>query len=180
VDRFRGSIEVARPRAALSRRDRMPLAFLALFLFGCADQAGAAVVRAEVELMVPLLQRLEVEPAVLAFPAVTSTDLQAGYLGLGKPIELTVFSNAPWELCVRAIGEGGSRPENPVPATLLWSFDGQAFTPLTEEWAVTAAGEPGATGTRLHLQLRLPLGWIQSRPGVYQPRLEYRLRPREN
>jgi hypothetical protein len=152
----------------------------AILSSGWGAPAGAAVLRAEVELMVPLLQRLEVEPAVLAFPGITATDLQAGFLGLGKPIELTVFSNAPWDLCLRGIDGEGDRPEEASPAALQWSMDGKSFHPLTDEWVVAASGDVIASGARLRLQLRLPLGWIQSRPGVYQPRLEYRLRPREN
>jgi hypothetical protein len=168
-----GSVEVA-------RRFRAGVLLACLLLCRMAGRAQADAVRAEVELMVPVLQRLQVEPPVLNFPPVTSTDLQAGFLDLGQPIELSVWSNTAWELDVRQAVVDGKQAAGAAPMKLSWSTEGIAYTPLAEDWAAVAGGEAGSAPARVLLRLRLPLGWIETRPGVYEPRIEYRVRPREN
>lgn len=143
--------------------------------------AGETEVRVEVAAIVPPLQRLEVDPLILVAPEIRTEDLAIGYAELTQPVVLTVSSNVPWNLSVRwAGGEkivDGSVQR--ISSLLDWSARNSPFRPLTGEWAVVVSDRGPAAAERVELHLRVPLLSGAPPPGIYQPRLEYRLAPAE-
>jgi hypothetical protein len=157
-----------------------PALVLALTLVLTPAEPAAAIeteARVEVEVMVPPLQRLEVDPLVLVTPEIQAEDLTVGFAELPRPIVLTVSSNTPWELFVRAAGDGKAAGDFETKGTspLEWAVGSMSYRALGPEWtAVASGGGPVAAETvELHLRLRLIPGELE--PGVYEPRLEYRL-----
>jgi len=161
-----------------NRSRRIRLGFLGFFFLAfCigifpgtvrAQSAGGAL--AEIDLAVPPLQRLEVEPGLLGIPTPTSGDFSRGRLDLPDPIFVEVWSNVPWTLSLRAAEEGAAVP-------LFYRVDGSRYLPLDGEWRVVARGEGTADRERVRLELRLLLSWTEALPGLYEPRVEYRLDP---
>ncbi len=142
----------------------------------CAPAAGGNGMRVEVAVIVPPLQRLEVSPAVSSLPAVSPLTLSAGFMEPGAPVRLTIFSNSPWELSIR---RAAVHPEDdhPTIARILWkSIDGE-YSDLPEDWTMVAAGSSAASGLVVPLHLLFLLDWRNARPGLYEPRIEYRLVP---
>jgi hypothetical protein len=138
-------------------------------------------VRVEVQLVVPPMQRLRVEQAVVSLPPVTTTDLRAGYLDLPSPIRLRLDSNCPWELSLRTAEEPAASSwaaarATPGSVSLLWSLGGSHFLPLTGPWT-RVDGDVRALGRPVEVNLRIPLSWMAIPPGAYQPRIEYQLAP---
>lgn len=138
--------------------------------------AGVAEARLEVQVVVPPLQRVALGAQVHPLPDVTAMDLVAGYIEPPHPIRVTLFSNCPWELRLRRAA-GGLAPQRSDPA-ILWKAGRERFVPLDNDWTTAAAG-PRAGGTRCDIQLRIPLSWSTSPPGVVEPRLEVDLVPME-
>lgn len=146
---------------------------------GCAETVSHAI---EAEVLVPPLQRLEVAPGLLVWPAPTATDLAAGHLDAGPPILATVYSNIPWDLALRVVQPASRAPREGAPppgagtVPVLWRTPGGDFALLSADWAVVASG-PFAGGEAVTIELRIPLAWTQARPGEYAPQIEYRLAP---
>ena len=145
------------------------------------SSAGETEVRVEVEAIVPPLQRLEVDPLVLVAPEIRTEDLAIGYAELAQPVVFTVSSNVPWNLSVRWVGdekvvEGSGRGSFSL---LDWSTRNSPSRPLTGEWAVVVSDRGPTAAERVELHLRVPLLAGAPPPGIYQPRLEYRLAPAE-
>jgi hypothetical protein len=143
--------------------------------------AGEAEVRVEVQAIVPPLQRLEVDPLIFVAPEIRPEDLAIGYAELPEPVVLVISSNVPWSLSVRwaddqkIVDAGG-----PGNSSLLdWSVRNAPFRPATAEWATVARDQQPAAAERVELHLRVPLLAGAPPPGIYQPRLEYRLAPAE-
>lgn len=145
-----------------------------LLSLGASHQALAGEARLRLEMIVPAVQRLEVDPAVLSAPALTSTDLAQGYVDLDQVITITLYSNTPWELSIRR-PEDPSGDTGPRSVALEWSRGGRAYLPLTEHWTVLAADSQPVHGSRIELKLRVPLSWTGIEPGTYEPQVEYRL-----
>lgn len=145
------------------------------------SSAGETEVRVEVVAIVPPLQRLEVDPSILVAPEIRTEDLAIGYAELTQPVVLVISSNVPWSLSVRwaddqkIVDAGG-----PGNSSLLdWSVRNSPFRPVTAEWATVARDQQPAAAERVELHLRVPLLASAPPPGIYQPRLEYRLAPAE-
>lgn len=179
LDGWRSRIRRPRARvrpaaAALLFAFALPFASPIASPFVPVPAAGAQTARIEVELVVPPLRRLQVEPQVVTAPVITASDLQAGFVDLSHPVTLQLCSNGPWELRLRTSPVVAVPGADPV--RLLWSLEESAFRPLGLEWTRIAGGAR-ASGWRRELQLRIPLTWNLVRPGVYQPRIEYELVP---
>lgn len=145
-----------------------------------AQASGAATAvteaRIEVQVVVPRLQEVLLGGPVHPLPDVTAMDLMAGFIEPAQPIRLIVFSNCPWELRLRRAA-GGATATRPG-TEILWSRGRSAFARLADDWTV-AATDRQAGGTRVDLQIRIPLGWSSTPPGVLEPRLEVDLAPAE-
>lgn len=142
-------------------------------------RAGETEVRVEVEAIVPPLQRLAVDPLVLATPEIQAEDLAAGFVWLPEPVVLSVSSNVPWEVSIRLAGhdkagDGGAGRDASI---LDWSARNAQFRPVTGEWATVAASRGPAASERVELHLRVPLRPGETTPGVYHLQLDYRLVP---
>ncbi len=155
---------------------------LALWIALCVWPASALAgdeLRVETEILVPLIQRLEVNPAVVTLPSPTAMDFSAGYLEFPEPILLTIYSNAAWEVAVRSDWDqsesAGGAAKEVIP--LLWRTEDRPSLGLTDEWTVVGSGEPCAAGSFVQIRIRIPLSWTMTLPGLYEPRLEYRLSP---
>lgn len=158
--------------ASLAHARRRSLALWISALLSCLAAAGpapAAEARVEVELIVPVVQRLTVEPAVIGGPLITSEDLARGHADLAEPVRIGVHSNVPWDLSIRLPAPGGPR--------LLWNTTGTRFLDLPEQWVGITSGRTWCSRTEVLLRLRLPLSWTTMQPGRYEPRVEYRLAP---
>lgn len=156
-----------------------------------ADVVAGATVQVETEIIVPPAQRLEVAPSLLTWPVPTANDLGSGYLDAPEMMVLTVHSNVPWELAIRArdlrardgaagrsARPGGQRDDPEAPGIqILWRAEGGSFARLGGDWAPVASGVTGVAGEQVRIQLRIPLTWSGVRPGSYEPRIEYRLSP---
>ena len=118
----------------------------------------------------PPLQRLEVDPGLLGIPTPTSGDFSRGRLDLPDPITVEVWSNIPWTLSLRAVEEAATVP-------LYYRVDGSRYFALDEEWRIVARGEETAEREQIRLELRMLLSWTEALPGLYEPRVEYRLAP---
>jgi hypothetical protein len=146
---------------------------------GRAETVSIAV---EAEILVPPLQRLEVTPNLLTWPQPTGNDLAAGHIDADPPILATIYSNTPWDLAVRVVQtdaraiDGGAAPVSAGSVPILYRRQTGDFALLSPDWVVIASGA-FADGESVRLELRIPLDWMQSRPGEYAPRLEYRLAP---
>jgi hypothetical protein len=154
-----------------------PIALSVLSLIGVIDSVSATELRLAVEMVVPVIQRLEIEPAVITAPSITSSDLALGYMDLEQPVVLTIHSNTSWELSIREPDDGSRTTGASSFPPLLWSRDGRNFSALSEQWIAVASGAGSAAGAEIRLQLRIHLGWTRTTPGTYEPRLEYRLSP---
>ncbi len=153
---------------------RVPVSLVAMILWASAAAGGEA--RVEVGIIVPPLQRLEVSPAVSSLPVVSPLDLSAGFMEPGEPVSLTVFSNSPWELSIRQAA-ASSKDEHPDTVPILWKSMGGEYSRVSEAWTMVATGSSAAAGKVVHLHLRFLLDWRTARPGVHEPRIEYRLTP---
>ncbi len=169
------------PYAGIWPRQRLALT-IALLLAGLQlslPQAATTAerMRVDVDLFVPVLQRLEINSRVVAFPSPLPPDFAAGHIDLQKPITLAVFSNIPWQLLVRTVaGTPGTPRGNQSDALpLQCSVDDQPFVRLTTDWIAVTAGGDCADGRDLQLALRIPLTWTTMKPGRYQPKVEYML-----
>lgn len=145
----------------------------------CSTPAFGGEMGVEVNVLIPPLQRLEAAPAVLSLPAASPLDLSAGFMELGEPIHLTVFSNSPWELSIRQPGasSGGMQYDTPP---LQWRSGDTQYADVPAEWTRIASGAAPASGQPVVFHLRILLDWNSGRPGVYEPRVEYRLAPTGN
>ncbi|MBN1825047.1 MAG: hypothetical protein JW958_02195 [Candidatus Eisenbacteria bacterium] len=133
-----------------------------------AQTAGQALV--EIDLAVPALQRLDVNPGLLGIPSPASGDFARGCLDLSDPIEVEISSNIPWILSLRAAEEEEKAP-------LFFRVEGSRYLPLDTEWRVVARGDGAANRERIRIDLRILLSWTGVVPGLYEPRIEYRLAP---
>ncbi len=151
------------------------------FSVAARSSAGETEVRVEVGVIVPPLQRLDVDPLILVAPEIRTEDLAIGYAELTQPVVLTVSSNVPWNLSVRWVVDekivvGGGRG---ISSLLDWSVRNSPSRPVTGEWAVVVSNRGPTAAERVELHLRVPLLAGAPPPGIYQPRLEYRLAPAE-
>jgi hypothetical protein len=146
-----------------------------------ANPARAAETEAsvEVEVMVPPLQRLDVDPPVLVMPEIRAEEIAAGYAEVSRPIVLTVFSNTLWELSIRSAGDDkAGRADEPIGSPRLqWAVGNGPLQPLTAEWTTVMTGSAPAAKERVELRLRVPLRSAAMKPGIYEPQIEYRLAP---
>jgi hypothetical protein len=138
--------------------------------------AAETEVRVEVEMMVPPLQRLEVDPPVLVMPEIQAEDVASGFAEMPRAIVLTVSSNTAWELAIRWSGDGrsanGVTPKGSP--TLDWAAGNGPFQALSPDWAMVATGV-ATESEQIELRLRVPMRPGEVIPGTYEPRLEYRL-----
>jgi hypothetical protein len=147
---------------------------LALLLAACPAR-GVSELRLNVQVIVPPLQRLDVDPAVLTAPVASVGDLEVGYLEVSPVIVLKVHSNVAWDLAIRSRNPGERAPEEPGSLPLLWA-SGNDFRALNENWCLLLSGPAGAGGVEARLRIRIPIDCTTG-PGLYEPRLEYRLAP---
>lgn len=130
-----------------------------------AEADGSVVV---VELLVPPLQALTVEPVVLETPTPTAEDLRTGFLDLPGAVTARIQSNQPWCLAARRADAFCAPVECVRPE--------REPLPIEEAWTVVAAGAP--TEERIvEFSLRIPLTWESAVPGLHELRLDYRLWP---
>jgi hypothetical protein len=148
------------------------------------EAESSANIQVEVEILVPPTQRLEVRPSLLTWPIPSASDLASGHLDTSEPVMVTVYSNTPWELAMRALqstetrsAKCGSAISGPGAIPLLWRAEAPRFDALGQDWTVVASGTGPALGERVCIVLRIPLTCAEVRPGDYSPRLEYRLSP---
>jgi hypothetical protein len=150
-------------------------AAVALAILATAS-AAASTVSVEVELHVPVIQFLVTTPGMLDIPSPTPIDLERGTLDVPERVVLVVSSNVPWDLFVRR-----ANPSDPTEsahsATVQGRLDGDPFTTIGSSWRPLATGEP-VDREALSFWMRLVVSWSTS-PGEHEPRLEYRLAPRE-
>jgi hypothetical protein len=149
-------------------------------LAAVAQAQSPALVRVEAAVLIPPLQRLEVEAAWVELPSPTPLDMAAGFVDAPGPILLRIRSNVPWELTAQRVEDEAAVTQTPgegQATRLLWCADGDMYRPLARNWVTIASGEPTEVERRIDLHVRVPLSWSQTRPGVYEPRIEFRLLP---
>ncbi len=121
-----------------------------------------------VEVLVPPVQTLSLEPVVLDLPVPTSGDLRAGHLDLPEAVTARIRSNEPWSLAARRADE--------FCAPVECRQSPGAWQPIEETWTVLAMGAPTEEDVVV-LSMRIPLNWENAVPGTHELRLDYRLSP---
>ena len=133
-----------------------------------AASAGTSDPVVIVEVLVPPVQTLSLEPVVLDLPVPTSGDLRAGHLDLPEAVTARIRSNEPWSLAVRRADE--------FCAPVECKQSPGAWQPIDETWTVFAMGAPTEEDV-VTLSMRIPLSWQNAVPGTHELRLDYRLSP---
>lgn len=116
--------------------------------------------------------RLELSASSIPLAAATGADFDAGFGQTAGPT-LTVKSNAPWALSVRATQatwtESGAtaRVGKPSADFLVGSSPLGPFLALTTTPVTLASGAAGTSGTVLPLTFRVAYAWLLDTPGSY-------------
>lgn len=116
--------------------------------------------------------RLELSASSIPLAAATGADFDAGFGQTAGPT-LTVKSNAPWALSVRATQatwtEAGPTARVGKPSTdfLAGSSPLGPFMALTTSPVTLASGAVGTSGTVLPLTFRVAYAWLLDTPGSY-------------
>jgi hypothetical protein len=147
--------------------------------------AGGAESTVIVELLVPPIQRLQVEPILLELPMPTAADLRRGHLDLAEPAAVRIRSNAPWRLSMRlaaaagvAAGAGAAAKNDvSVPLRVQWVDTDGRVSEISEQWLAVASGGATLREQTVAISLRVPLSWTTAHPGESELRIDYRLEP---
>ncbi len=153
---------------------------IVLVILGLVATAGLAhEARVSVELLVPPIQILEVDPIVLDLPIPTPPDLNRGYLEFGQPVQAHIRSNTPWQLAIRLdLSATGSERAIAKPKTLQWVNERGELIDIGPEWVIVARG-PRADPLTVRLPFRVPATWTTMPPGDEEWRIDYQLLPAE-
>ena len=151
--------------------------------------AGGAESTVIVELLVPPIQRLQVEPIILELPMPTAADLRRGHLDLAEPAAVRIRSNTPWRLSMRlaaaagvaagvAAGAGAvAKGDVSVPLRVQWVDADGRVSEIGEQWLAIASGGATLREQTVAISLRVPLSWTTAHPGESELRIDYRLEP---
>jgi hypothetical protein len=160
---------------------RLLWAIIAILLVG-AWPLKAEEVLVSVEIMVPPLQWLSVDPSVLDVPSVSATDLNRGHIDFSQPVRIGVRSNIDWQLVARLGSVSSAEHKNRAvfPKVMGWLAEQSTVFEIGKNWIVIANGLATEEEADLILNLRLPVGWTQTLPGESELRLDYQLLPADN
>jgi hypothetical protein len=132
---------------------------------------AASEARADLSLVVPPIQRLEIVTPALVMPELTMTELVSRYVLLPQTIQIRVSSNIPWILRMRVDERSAiSRPRNEI-ARLGGE---ESYQPLSEDWVAVARGDPGAD-LAMEFRVRVALTDGRLRSGAFETHFDYRL-----
>ena len=155
---------------------------IALLLLGLVAATGLAhEARVTVELLVPPIQTLRVDPIVLDLPTPSATDLNRGYIEFGRPAQARVRSNTPWQLAIRLglSSANGSGKAIAKPRNLQWTTERGEICDVGREWTIVAGGPACAEQVTVELPFRVPATWTTMPPGDEEWRIDYQLLPAE-
>ncbi|MCA9729409.1 MAG: hypothetical protein R3E12_00965 [Candidatus Eisenbacteria bacterium] len=146
---------------------------LLVLLLGFASRPvlAASEARTTLSLIVPPIQRLEIETPTLVMPDLTASDLRPGYVLLPRVLSIRVSSNTAWVLQMRAAeGKPGSDPGEEVQRV----GTNESFRTIADDWLTVAEGESGIDQS-VELRLRVSITGAGSVSGAHESRFDYRL-----
>ncbi len=149
------------------------LLLLVLCLGFAASSFAATVQSPTVSVTISTVQDLAIDSLNVTIPAPSVADYNAGNTQTASNV-LTVKSNVPWELKMRAIS--WSKPNEKPLSDLKWKRQGSAgdfnaFT-FTDDTVFSGAA---TSGTVITVDYLMKLFWEADEPGVYSADLTYTL-----
>jgi len=127
---------------------------------------------------VPPLQEIQVQ-CDQSFPDIFVQDIQTGYIDINQAVRLTVFSNVPWRIVVRATSENlyvSPRKFKSV-NDLKWRIGAESYQSLATVPIVLAQSNEPAKNATIMIDYRLILGWKNTPPGRWEVEPEFRIEP---
>ena len=139
-----------------------------------ADEAS----RVSVGVTVPTIQAMTMRPLSFIFPAISSADMDKGFIESIRATTITVSSNLPWQLTVRSEDQDMGKVEDYIKplSDFLWSKSSDAqYTMISTESGLVDSSANYADNREIELNYKMLVGWTRDKPGSYGLTLRFTL-----
>jgi hypothetical protein len=109
-------------------------------------------------------------PLSFIFPAISSADMDKGFIESIRATTITVSSNLPWQLTVRSEDQDMGKVEDYIKplSDFLWSKSSDTqYTMISTESGLVDSSANYADNREIELNYKMLVGWTRDKPGSY-------------
>ncbi len=144
-----------------------PVKILAWLLLATAGLRAAETV--SVTMTVSPVVVVQLSTASIAFPEITASDFDAGFVEIEAAVSVTLSSNTGWALSVKtAAADLGTVNGYAKPLIdLEWRRSGGTYVPIGSVDVIAESSTQGITNHTVVFDIRMRLHWSRDLPGTY-------------
>ncbi len=154
--------------------------FVIIFLFSInflyADERKELIIEANI----PVIQKLTVTETK-SFPQISDDDFRKGYIELKDAATLMVSSNIPWKIIINSDQFNLYRSQEKFKSVENFQcrVGSAAYQSISNNELVIMEGEGGIIDYTIRLDYRMKVSWIDTPPGRWEFKPEFRIEPAE-
>ena len=131
-----------------------------------------------VEASIPRIQELTIEN-IKPFPTIGADDYNRGYVDLKDAVTLSVSSNIPWKIVIytNKINLYRSRGKFKSVDNFKCRVGSEPYQTFSQNEGIIVEGKGGIKDQTIKLDYRMNISWIDTPPGKWELKPEFRIEP---